>query len=161
MKRISFTFARFVLALFATSMAVACSGGAASEDTDVVNDIGATASQPAAPAGAPSSGLTTAELPAGVTEVMIQEGQQIYAGAGICAACHGPNAEGAIGPSLTDGEWLVGDGEYEQLVTQITEGVSAADATNPLGAIMPPNGGAAITEAQVRSVAAYVWALSH
>ncbi len=161
MKRISFTFARFVLALFATSMTVACSGRAGTEDADVVNDLGAAASQPAAPAGAPPSGLTAAERPAGVTEAMIQEGRQIYAGAGICAACHGPNAEGAIGPSLTDGEWLVGGGEYEQLVTQIMEGVSAADATNPLGAIMPPKGGAAITEAQVRSVAAYVWALSH
>ncbi len=164
MKRISFTFARFVLALFATSMAVACSGRAATDDADVVNDLGAAASQPAVPpAGAPLTVLTAGAdaRAAGITDAMIQEGQQIYAGAGICAACHGPNAEGAIGPNLTDGEWLVGDGDYEQLVAQILEGVSAADATNPLGAIMPPKGGAAITEAQVRSVAAYVWALSH
>ena len=100
-------------------------------------------------------------LPAGVTEAMIHEGQQVYAGAGICAACHGPDATGAVGPDLTDGEWLIGDGEYEQLVAQILEGVSAAEATNTLGAIMPPRGGTAITDAQVRAVAAYVWTLSH
>jgi len=100
-------------------------------------------------------------LPAGVTDAMVQEGQQVYAGAGICAACHGPDATGAVGPDLTDPEWLIGDGEYEQLVAQILEGVTAAEATNSLGAIMPPRGGAGITEAQVRAVAAYVWTLSH
>lgn len=109
----------------------------------------------------PTSAIQAQSLPEGVTDVMVQEGQQIYAGAGICAACHGPDATGAIGPNLTDAEWLIGDGEYEQLVSQILEGVTAAEATNPLGAIMPPKGGAAITEAQVRSVAAYVWTLSH
>lgn len=108
-----------------------------------------------------TSTVQAQSLPEGVTDVMVQEGQQIYAGAGICAACHGPDASGLIGPNLTDAEWLIGDGEYEQLVSQILEGVTAAEATNPLGAIMPPKGGAAITEAQVRSVAAYVWTLSH
>jgi len=92
---------------------------------------------------------------------MVQEGREIYTGVGICAACHGPDAAGAIGPDLTDAEWLIGDGEYEQLVDQILKGVSAEEATNPLAAIMPPKGGASLTEAQVRSVAAYVWALSH
>jgi len=92
---------------------------------------------------------------------MVQEGQRVFAGAGICAVCHGPDATGGIGPNLTDAEWLIGDGEYEQLVAQILEGVSAAEATNPLGAIMPPKGGAGITTAQVRAAAAYVWTLSH
>ena len=100
-------------------------------------------------------------LPDGVTAAMVQEGQQVYMGAGICVACHGAEALGAIGPDLTDSEWLIGNGEYEELVSQILVGVSAAEATNPLGAIMPPKGGAGITDAQVRSVAAYVWTLSH
>ncbi len=158
MKRITFAFARPVLAFFAISYVVGCSGRAVTEDAD----LGAAAAQPAARADdAPPSGVTAA-IAAGIfTDAMVQEGQRIYAGAGICAACHGPDATGAIGPDLTDAEWLVGDGEFEQLVAQILEGVSAADATNPLGAIMPPKGGAGITEAQVRSVAAYVWTLSH
>ena len=108
-----------------------------------------------------TSSLQGQSLPEGVTAAMVTEGQQVFAGAGICAACHGPDATGAIGPDLTDGEWLIGDGEYESLVAQILEGVTAAEATNPLGAIMPPKGGAGITDAQVRAVAAYVWTLSH
>ena len=163
MRRISFPPARFVLAFLATSMMVGCSGRVASDDADVVDDLGA-ASQPDTRAdAAPPSGVTAgiAGEAGSFTAAMVEEGQQIYAGAGICAACHGPDATGAIGPDLTDAEWLIGDGEYEQLVAQILEGVSAEEATNPLGAIMPPKGGAAITEAQVRSVAAYVWTLSH
>ena len=148
MKRTAFVSARLVLAFFAISYTVGCSGRAGTGDVD---DLGAAPSRP--PAGADGAAL--------FTETMVQEGQQIYAGAGICAACHAPDATGAIGPDLTDAEWLIGDGEYEQLVAQILEGVTAAEATNPLGAIMPPRGGAAITEAQVRSVAAYVWTLSH
>ena len=161
MKRITFTFARLVLPLFAILVVVGCSGSAATEDAD---NLGAAALQPAASAvDVPPSGLAsgTAERPAGVTDMMVQEGAQIYSGAGVCAACHGPDGAGAIGPDLTDAEWLVGDGEYEQLVDQILKGVSAAEATNELGAIMPPKGGAAITNAQVSAVAAYVWTLSH
>ena len=148
MKRIAFAFARHVLAFFAIFVVVGCSGRAATEDANVVDDV-------------VDDLRAAAPRPGDFTDAMVQEGQQIYAGAGICAVCHGPDATGAIGPNLTDAEWLIGDGEYEQLVTQILEGVSAADATNPLGAIMPPKGGAAITEAQVRAVAAYVWTLSH
>ncbi len=108
-----------------------------------------------------TSTVQAQSLPEGVTDAMVQQGQQVYGGAGICVACHGPGGIGTIGPNLTDAEWLIGDGEYEQLVSQILEGVTAAEATNPLGAIMAPKGGSTITEAQVRSVAAYVWTLSH
>jgi len=153
MKRTTFAFAGRVLAFFAIFAVLGCSGRVTTEDAD----LGAAASRPAD--GAPSSGVSAGS--AEFTDAMVQEGSQIYAGAGICAACHGPDATGAIGPDLTDAEWLIGDGEYEQLVAQIVEGVSAEEATNPLGAIMPPKGGASITEAQVRSVAAYIWALSH
>ena len=155
MKRITFKLAGRLLAFSTISIVVGCSGRGATDDADV----GAPAPRPAAP----ESGVTavTAVRPAGITDAMVQEGAQIYAGAGICAACHGADATGAVGPDLTDAEWLIGDGEFEQLVDQILEGVSAAEATNPLGAIMPPKGGAAITDAQVRAVAAYVWTLSH
>ena len=145
MKRIAFAFAELVLAFFAISVVVGCSGRMITEGADVVDDLGAAA----------------AERPGNFTDAMVQEGEQIYAGAGICAICHGPDATGAIGPDLTDAEWLIGDGEYEQLVAQILNGVSASEATFRRGATMPPKGGAGITEAQVRAVAAYVWTLSH
>ncbi len=148
MKRNAFAFARLVVAFFAIFVVVGCSGRAATEDANVVDDLRVAASRPAA-------------RPETVTDAMVEEGQQIYAGAGICAVCHGPDATGAIGPDLTDAEWLLDDGEYEQIVARILSGVTRAEATNSLGATMPPKGGAPITDAQVRSVAAYVWTLSH
>ena len=102
-----------------------------------------------------------AQMPDGVTDAMVAEGQTVFMGAGLCAACHGMDATGAVGPDLTDGEWLIGDGTYPALVDQITQGVSAAEATNSMGAIMPPKGGSAITDDQVKAVAAYVWTLSN
>jgi mono/diheme cytochrome c family protein len=141
MKRTFFAFAGLLLAFFACAQPP-------SQSVDVVESEGVIEPE----------GLA---LPAGITDAMVQEGQQIYAGVGICAACHGPGATGAIGPNLTDTEWLTGNGEYEQIVAQILKGVTAAEATNPLGAIMPPKGGSGITEPQVGAVAAYVWTLSH
>ena len=145
MKPISFAFAGLFLAFFATFYS--CSPIEAPLGT-------------AAPPGTPVSAAAAA-VPEGVTDTMVQEGQEIFAGVGICAVCHGLDATGAIGPNLTDAEWLLDDGEYEQIVARILEGVTAAEATFRPGATMPPKGGAAITDAQVRAVAAYVWTLSH
>ena len=98
-------------------------------------------------------------LPAGGTAAMIGEGQKIYAGAGLCSACHGPQARGitGLGPNLTDTEWLHSNGTFDALVAQITAGVPANKSKT--GIAMPPKGGAALTEAQIRAVAAYVWSL--
>jgi mono/diheme cytochrome c family protein len=108
---------------------------------------------------APLTAQKTDSLPAGVTAAVIADGQKIYGGAGLCAACHGPQARGinGLGPNLTDAEWLHSDGTYEALVAQITAGVPAARSKS--GVAMPPKGGAALTDAQIRAVAAYVWSL--
>ncbi len=106
-------------------------------------------------------GAQAQDLPDGVTDALVQEGQQIYLGAGLSAACHGQDASGAVGPSLTDEEWLNGEGTYEQIVERVLKGVSAAEAKNPMGLIMPPKGGSAITDEQVKAVAAYVWTLTN
>ena len=108
-----------------------------------------------------ASSLKAQTLPDGITNTMVQEGQVLYVGTGLCAVCHRPGGAGAIGPSLLDDEWLVGDGEYEQIVNQIMEGVAPENAQNAFGAFMPPKGGSTITDEQVRSVAAYVWTLSN
>ena len=107
------------------------------------------------------AGNLPAQMPDGVTDAMVAEGQTIYMGAGLCAACHGMDASGAVGPNLTDGEWFTGAGTYPELIDQITNGVAAADIKNSMGAIMPPRGGSAITDDQVKAVAAYVWTLSN
>jgi hypothetical protein len=69
----------------------------------------------------------TDSLPAGVTAAMIGDGQKIYAGPGLCSACHGPQAKGinGLGPNLTDAEWLHSNGTYDA-GAQITAGVPAS-----------------------------------
>ena len=98
-------------------------------------------------------------LPAGVTAEMIQSGAPLFTGAGLCAVCHGQNAEGmpGLGPDLTDGEWLHSDGSFEALAEQITSGIDASVSKS--GLAMAPKGGSSITDEQVRAVAAYVWSL--
>ena len=98
-------------------------------------------------------------LPEGVTPAMIEEGGKLFKGAGMCAACHGVSATGGVGPSLADTAWLHSKGTFEEIARQITAGVPQAQAKG--GMMMPPRGGSAISDAQVRAVAAYVWSLSH
>ena len=98
-------------------------------------------------------------LPGGVTQDMVKKGKTIFGGAGLCLACHGPDAKGGVGPNLTDEQWLHGDGSYDGLVKLITTGVQPKDSKT--GQMMPPKGGSAISEADVKAVAAYVWSLSH
>jgi mono/diheme cytochrome c family protein len=97
-------------------------------------------------------------LPPGVTAEMITRGKTVFTGPGICFACHGMNAEGTTGPSLTDSLWIHSRGEYDKIVQLILAGITAKDSKS--GAIMPPRGGSAINDADVRAVAAYVWSLS-
>ena len=99
------------------------------------------------------------ELPEGVTPAMVETGAELFAGRGICFSCHGADGSGGpLAPDLTAGEWLHVDGTYESLVTIITSGVPQPKS-HP--APMPPKGGSAITDEEVKAVAAYVWTLSH
>ncbi|MGD8496098.1 MAG: c-type cytochrome [Gemmatimonadales bacterium] len=107
-----------------------------------------------------ASDVTAQELPDGVTMAMVQEGDQIFHGAGICASCHGPKGTGLpnLGANLTDSEWLHSDGSYDAIVNTIMHGVTAEESTS--GVPMPPKAGTNITDDQVKAVAAYVWTLS-
>jgi cbb3-type cytochrome c oxidase subunit III len=100
-----------------------------------------------------------APAPAGVTPAAVAKGDTIFHKAGLCYACHGTNAEGAVGPNLTDAEWLHGDGSYDMIVATVTSGVPADKAKK--GIPMPPKGGSSITDDDVKAVAAYVYSLSH
>jgi cbb3-type cytochrome c oxidase subunit III len=100
-----------------------------------------------------------AAAPTGVTPAAIAKGDSVFHKDGLCYACHGSNAEGAVGPNLTDAEWLHGDGSYDMIVATITSGVPADNAKK--GIAMPPKGGSSIDDEQVRAVAAYVYSLSH
>jgi len=116
------------------------------------------AATPTPAAEAPAMDIDPALLPEGVTEAMVQEGQSIFAGAGICYTCHMPQgAGGPLAPSLQDDTWLNIDGSYEAIVELINTGVPQP-VEHP-GAMLP-RAGMNLTDDQVAAVAAYVYMLS-
>lgn len=95
-------------------------------------------------------------LPAGVTQAMVDAGQDNFT---TCAGCHGPGGTGSTSaPALNDNQWLNISGEFPTIVQVITNGV-AQPKEHP--APMPPRGGGNFTDEQVHELAAYVYALSH
>ena len=113
----------------------------------------------AAPAVAQVSPVTADSLPWGVTMEMVTQGQAIFEGPGLCAQCHGPDAQGAVGPDLTDSDWLQAKGSHESIVQVILTGVP--ESISATGTAMPARGGTDISDASVRSVAAFIWRKSH
>lgn len=114
---------------------------------------------PGTTVGAEAAPITLAvdALPEGVTPEMVEEGQQLYRG--VCMGCHGAQGAGSgIGPALNDAEWIHVSGAYPEIVQIITTGVA-----NPqeFPGAMPPRGGGTYSDDEVRSLAAYIYALSH
>lgn len=100
--------------------------------------------------------IVAVNLPAGVTQEMVNQGQELYGT--VCSACHGPAGGGSpVAPPLNDPEWLNITGEYEQILTIIHTGV-AVPREYPGG--MPALGGGNFSDEQVRAIGAYVYALS-
>lgn len=112
----------------------------------------------------PDSGRKEASLPvpSGATADQVALGDRIFHGEakdGTCGGCHGSDAKGGpVGPDLTTGKWEWSDGSLNGITQTITAGVPAPK--NFQGA-MPPMGGAQLSEADVKAVAAYVWAVGH
>jgi mono/diheme cytochrome c family protein len=90
---------------------------------------------------------------------VIAHGDSVFHGAGNCYACHGSKAEGIIGPNLTDAEWIHSKGTYQDIVNQVNHGVPKEESKS--GVVMPPRGGATLTDDDVKAVAAYVYSLGH
>jgi cbb3-type cytochrome c oxidase subunit III len=101
---------------------------------------------------------TAGDAAAAVTPAAVAKGDTIFHKNGLCYACHGSNAEGTVGPNLTDAEWIHGDGSYESIMATVTAGVPKEKAKS--GIMMPPKGGSSITDEEVKAVAAYVYSLS-
>jgi len=107
-------------------------------------------------AGAAQAKLVAKNLPAGVTQAMVDEGQNLFAA--TCSGCHGPAGAGTPAcPTLNDAQWINITGAYPEIVTTITNGVPAPKQH---AAPMPPKGGGSFDDAQVKALAAYVFALS-
>ena len=112
----------------------------------------------------PDAGRDVASLPLapGATREQVALGDRIFHGEasnGTCAGCHGSDAHGGpIGADLRSGTWLWGDGSLAGITKTIADGVM-----NPKQhpGVMPPMGGSPLSEADLKAVAAYVWAISH
>jgi mono/diheme cytochrome c family protein len=134
----------------------AAAGSAAAPGTTAGSTSAAGA--PAAPAAGAAQGGGVS----GITAAEIALGDSIFHGqtaGGTCFTCHGQNAKGTtLAPDLTDKTWIDGDGTYNYIVERVTTGVPQPKQ-HP--APMPPMGGASLSQAQVRAVAAYVYSLSH
>ncbi len=54
----------------------------------------------------------------------------------VCAACHGPEGQGSIGPNLTDPYWIHGDGGLEHILNSFRVGY-AEKGMPPWGHVIP------------------------
>jgi mono/diheme cytochrome c family protein len=118
------------------------------------------AEQQPAPAPTAAAPVTRApvQLPEGVTGEMVAQGEQLFGSTGNCFTCHAADGSGTpLAPAVNDANWIHIDGSFESLVQIIAGGVPVP-AQYP--AVMPPRGGAQITEEQVRQIAAYLYSIS-
>lgn len=110
----------------------------------------------------PDAGAAKLAPPPGATQAEVDLGARIFAGdvaGATCAGCHGTEGVGTpVGPALTSGKWLWGDGSLASITETIEAGVP--EPKQHPGA-MPPMGGVALSKDQLAAVSAYVWALGH
>jgi mono/diheme cytochrome c family protein len=162
-------FQTWLSSMAVAGLLVACGGGdkAPAGGSDTAAGGGAVATPPApADTQTPAASGDEKAAPAGEggkpSAAQIALGDSIFHGqaaGGTCYACHGQDGKGsAVGPNLTDSEWLNTDGSLEGLVKTIQTGVPTPKKAP---APMPPMGGASLTPEQVRAVAAYEYSLSH
>lgn len=130
--------------------------GTAAGSTATAGTAAGTTSAAGAQGGAKGGGESS------ITPAMVALGDSIFHGqaaGGTCFTCHGADEKGTtLAPNLTDKVWIDGDGTYNYIVQRVTTGVPQP---KQYPAPMPPKGGANLTDAQVRAVAAYVYSLSN
>jgi len=101
-------------------------------------------------------------VPPGATREEVALGSRVFHGevaSAPCGGCHGTDGTGSpLGPDLTSGRWLWGDGSLASIEKTIADGVPRPKNYGPP---MPPMGGAELSPSQLSAVAAYVWALGH
>lgn len=79
----------------------------------------------------------------------VEEGQKVFGT--ICMACHGPNAEGLVGPNLTDKFWIHGNTPSD--IAKSVQGGYPEKGMPPQGDVLGPE--------KVRAVVAYVLTLKN
>ncbi|HMN69728.1 MAG TPA: cbb3-type cytochrome c oxidase N-terminal domain-containing protein, partial [Bdellovibrionales bacterium] len=75
----------------------------------------------------------------------LEEGKSVFAGK--CAACHGPELQGSIGPNLTDEFWIHGQGKLVDVALVIRKGA--------LDKGMPPWDGQ-LKDSEIKAVTVFI-----
>jgi hypothetical protein len=104
---------------------------------------------------------TLPPLADGMTLDMIRDGDRLFHGKGGCVNCHGSEAQGlaARGKTLTAGVSFVPPGDWNALDSLISVGMPDRQTRSPIA--MPPRGQHEDLDAgEIRTIAAYVWAIS-
>ncbi len=105
----------------------------------------------------PPEGANNLPVPPGFTKEQVASGDRLFH-AQTCTGCHGADAKGTpVGPNLTSGTWLWGDGSVAALAQTITAGVPQPKQYR---SAMPALGGAQLSGSDVQDLAAYLWAVS-
>jgi glucose/arabinose dehydrogenase len=106
----------------------------------------------------PDAGLGPLPIPPGGSPDQVALGDRIFHGQ-TCVGCHGADGKGsALGSDLASGKFVWGNGSVQAITRTINAGVpKPKDHTG----VMPPKGGAQLSQADVAAVADYVWAISH
>lgn len=100
-------------------------------------------------------------LPPGMTMKMITDGDSLYRGKGGCVTCHGPDGFGMpnAGSGVTMGTGFIPN-EWAPIDSLITAGIPEALTRSTVA--MPPRGAAQnLTPDETKTIAAYIWAISH
>jgi cytochrome c oxidase cbb3-type subunit 3 len=103
--------------------------------------------------------------PAGLASVLsdpkaVEAGKAIF-GAN-CAACHGANAEGGIGPNLHQPPyWAYGSGKAEDLEFIVTNGTNGTPGLSKDSKGGMPSWKGPLGPAKIQQVVAYVYSLEH
>jgi glucose/arabinose dehydrogenase/cytochrome c5 len=114
------------------------------------------AAQTAKAAGGGAGSAAALPVPPGATAEQVAAGEKLYH-AQTCTGCHGGDAKGTpVGPDLTTGKSLWGDGSLASIRKVIQDGVPMPKQYRQA---MPAMGGAQLSPDQLRDVAAYVWAV--
>jgi len=76
---------------------------------------------------------------------VLEEGKAIYLAK--CAACHGPELQGSIGPNLVDEFWISGQGRMSDIIMVTRKGVLDKGM---------PNWDEMLKDSEIKAVAAYI-----
>lgn len=121
-------------------------GGGPSLKQELESDLAAIQAMAPPPGTGPSAALNFDG--ADKDPALLASGKAVFVGK--CAACHGDNGQGLVGPNLTDHFWIHGAGTMADIAKVVQEGVAEKG--------MPP-WGPVLSQDELKSVTVFVASL--